>query len=171
MARDLSTGKFVKTEQALNTIGDLIIKEFRQYLVENDKYVQTDGVGLADSFIKTIDNKILEVFSTKSYSGFVDQGMPPGRKQNIQRLIQWAKIRSIVPRYLGGRQRGKFMNYATWARFVSKKLEKNGYPGIDYVGNSYVKLADIIEKTLGEAYQEDIRNMLDRNISQINDAN
>tara|TARA_Y100000114_G_scaffold150074_1_gene165118 strand:+ start:642 stop:1157 length:516 start_codon:yes stop_codon:yes gene_type:complete len=171
MARDLSTGRFVKTEQALNTIGDILIQEFRQYLVENDKYVQTDGVGLADSFVKTVDDKILEVFSTKSYSSFVDQGMPPGRKQNIKRLIQWAKLRNITPRYLGGKQRGRFMSFSTWARYLNRKLVNKGYEGINYVGNSYVKLADIIEKTLGEAYQEDIRNMLDRNISQINDAN
>ena len=45
MARDLSTGRFVKTEKALNKIGELIITEFRQYLIDNDKSViQTELV-------------------------------------------------------------------------------------------------------------------------------
>ena len=171
MARDLSTGRFVKTEKALNKIGELIITEFRQYLIDNDKSVNTDGIGLADSFIKTVDDKILEVFSTKSYSGFVDQGMPPGKRQSTERLIRWAKLRNITPRYLGGKQRGRFMSFSTWARYVNRKLENKGYEGINYVGNTYVKLANIIDKTLGEAYQDDIRDMLDRNISQLNNAN
>lgn len=162
-SRSPSTGRFVKTEAALKELAiNHIIPEIQRVLKEQDRVASGK---LLNSFVYEVNGNVLDVYSTESYAGSVDVGKSPGDRPPQSQIVRWAQEKGIRPRYLFGSRAGKFMPLRTWAYYVANKIEREGYLGSDYIGESFLRYQDEIESSVGEAMAQDIAEMLDNNIS------
>lgn len=163
-ARSIQTGRFVRTEQALEELAvNVIIPTIKEVLKEKDKVVSGR---LRDSFDYALEGALLEIYSTEEYAGAIDVGRGGGKRPPQQNIIQWAKMRGIRPRYLGGKRQGKFMSLKTWSYYVANKIEREGYKGSDYLAESFIRFANIVESSVGSAMAEDIADTIVENIRQ-----
>lgn len=166
-ARSPITGRFAIVQEVLEELArDVIIPELQETLNSQRKVVGAVPPPLADSFDYTVGEGSVDVFSTKPYSGSVDLGYN-GPRPPYQSIALWIKKKGIRPRNASGRFTRMTDGYINRTAFaIANKIGTQGYLGSNYVGMSYINTADIIVKSLGEAYAEDIRNMLNENISR-----
>lgn len=167
-ARSPLTGRFARVEEVLEQLArDVIIPELQETLRSQDKVVGSEPPSLVDTFDYSLSEDGVDVFSTSDYSGSVDLGYN-GPRPPYQSIALWIKKKSSFKlRNKNGRFLPKTDGYINRAAFnIANKIGREGYLGSNYVGISYINVADIITKSLSEAYAEDIRNMLNENISR-----
>lgn len=166
-ARSPLTGRFAKVDQVLEQLArDVIIPELQKTLRSQDKVVGGKPPSLVDTFDYELSEDGVNIFSTSSYSGSVDLGYK-GPRPPYQSIALWVKKRGIRPRNKSGRFVRMTEGYINRTAFaIANKIGREGYLGSNYVGESYINVADIIVKSISEAYAEDIRNMLNENISR-----
>lgn len=161
MARSITTGRFVRTESALAEVAERIIAEMVSEIRSNRKVVTGD---LASSFNYSIDELELNIESDVEYAGVQDRGysgpMPP-----VGKIKRWAQLRGLRPRHLTGKKAGKFMSLDQFAFLAARSIGRYGYSGIDYVANAFLRTSDLIDRAIGEAYAQDIEEMLEQNIT------
>lgn len=166
-ARSPLTGRFARVQEVLEELArDVIIPELQQTLRNQDKVVGAKPPPLVDTFDYELSEDGVNVFSTSSYSGSVDLGYN-GPRPPYQSIALWIRKRGIRIRNRSGkfvRMTDSYINRTAFA--IAKKIGEQGYLGSNYVSESYINVADIITKSLSEAYAEDIRNMLNENISR-----
>jgi len=166
-ARSPLTGKFARVQEVLEELArDVIIPELQQTLRNQDKVVGAKPPPLVDTFDYDLSEDGVNVFSTSSYSGSVDLGYN-GPRPPYQSIALWIRKRGIRIRNKSGkfvRMTDSYINRTAFA--IANKIGREGYLGSNYVGKSYINVVDIITKSLSEAYAEDIRNMLNENISR-----
>lgn len=166
-ARSPLTGRFARVQEVLEELArDVIIPELQQTLRNQDKVVGAKPPPLVDTFDYELSEDGVNVFSTSSYSGSVDLGYN-GPRPPYQSIALWVRKRGIRIRNRSGkfvRMTDSYINRTAFA--IAKKIGEQGYLGSNYVSESYINVADIITKSLSEAYAEDIRNMLNENISR-----
>lgn len=166
-ARSPLTGKFARVQEVLEELArDVIIPELQQTLRNQDKVVGAKPPPLVDTFDYELSEDGINVFSTSSYSGSVDLGYN-GPRPPYNSIALWIKKRGIRIRNRSGRfvrSTDSYINRTAFA--IANKIGREGYLGSNYVGQSYINVVDIITKSLSEAYAEDIRNMLNENISR-----
>lgn len=170
-ARSPLTGRFARVQEVLEELArDVIIPELQQTLRNQDKVVGAKPPPLVDTFDYELSEDGVNVFSKSSYSGSVDlgyNGPRPPYKSILQNIVPWVKKRGIRPRNKSGRFVRMTEGYINRTAFaIANKIGREGYLGSNYVGQSYINVVDIITKSLSEAYAEDIRNMLNENISR-----
>ena len=166
-ARSPLTGKFARVQEVLEELArDVIIPELQQTLRSQDKVVGAKPPPLVDTFDYDLSEDGVNIFSTSSYSGSVDLGYN-GPRPPYQSIALWIRKRGIRIRNKSGkfvRMTDSYINRTAFA--IVKKIGEQGYLGSNYVAKSYINVADIIASSLSEAYAEDIRNMLNENISR-----
>jgi hypothetical protein len=166
-ARSPITGKFARVQEVLEELArDVIIPELQQTLRNQDKVVGAKPPPLVDTFDYDLSEDGINVFSTSSYSGSVDLGYN-GPRPPYNSIALWIRKRGIRIRNRSGkfvRMTDSYINRTAFA--IANKIGREGYVGSNYVGQSYINVVDIITKSLSEAYAEDIRNMLNENISR-----
>jgi len=162
MARSIITGRFAKTEDTLREIAERLIYEMKQELT-NDRRIASGA--LLNSFgYSGIENLDLQITSNVKYAGSVDRGYD-GPEPSVSAIIRWAKLKNIRPTYRTGRNSGRPMSISQFAKFTARKIGKYGYEGSDYVGKAFLRVSDLIERSIGESYAQDIEDMLEQNIT------
>lgn len=166
-ARSPLTGRFARVQEVLEELArDVIIPELQQTLRSQDKVVGAKPPPLVNTFDYDLSEDGVNVFSTSPYAGSVDLGYD-GPRPPYQSIALWIRKRGIRIRNRSGkfvRMTDSYINRTAFA--IAKKIGEQGYLGSNYVAESYINVADIITKSLSEAYAEDIRNMLNENISR-----
>lgn len=167
-ARSPGTGRFARVDEVLKELArDVIIPELQKTLREQNKVVGGNPPPLVDTFGYEPTEDGIDVFSTSAYSGSVDLGYK-GPTPPYNNIALWIKKKSgFRLRNEKGRFLRKTDGYINRAAFnIARSIGREGYLGSDYVSKSYINVADIIVKSLSEAYAEDIRSMLNENISR-----
>lgn len=149
----------INLENALNQIGDDLVKTLVKKLIAADKKA-------TGSLIKSIDYKLVEKANgfivqllANDYLINVDEGRRPGAKQPpMSALDKWVIARRIAPRD----KNGKFLPRNSVKFLIARSIAKNG-----------IKPTNVIKKTIDEVYErkqkliemaaiEDINSLIDK---------
>lgn len=164
MARSIITGRFQRTEDTLREIAERLIADMVTELRSRGKVASGDLINSFGYDEDRIQELELEITSDVEYAGVQDRGysgpMPPA-----SRIKRWAQLKGLRPRHLTGRKAGKFMTLDQFAFLAARKIGREGYPGIDYAANAFLKSANLIDRSIGESYMQDIEEMLEQNIT------
>lgn len=162
MARSIITGRFARTEDTLREIAERLIYDMRQELTKDKRIASGE---LLDSFVYSgITDLNLQIESKVDYAGSVDRGYD-GPEPPVGAIIRWAKLKNIRPTYRTGRNSGRPMSISQFAKFTARKIGRYGYQGSDYVSKAFLGVSDLINRGIGEAYAQDIEEMLEQNIT------
>jgi len=163
MARSIITGRFARTEDTLREIAERLIADMVAELRARKKVASGDLINSFDYDEGKIEELELQITSDVEYAGVQDrgyQGLVP-----LENLVRWARLKGLRPRHKTGRKAGKFMSLEQFAWLAGRKIATYGYPGIDYAANAFLKSANLIDRAIGEAYAQDIEEMLEQNIT------
>jgi len=154
-------GKRVKG--TLNKLSRQLIDSMVNEIVSQDKVASGS---LRDSFKPEIDENFLGIRSSVEYASNIDLGRRPGKFPNINKLQNWIKIRfgdEPYPNRSGGRPlRIKDLTY-----IIGRKIQNEGYVGINYSAKALLNAEKIITQELGDAYLKDLEEQLEKQIPNL----
>jgi hypothetical protein len=163
MARSIITGRFARTEDTLREIAERLITDMVAEIRARKKVASGELINSFDYDDAKIEELEIQITSDVDYAGVQDrgyQGLVP-----LENLVRWARIKGLRPRHKTGKKAGKFMSLEQFAWLAGRKIANQGYPGIDYVANAFLKSSNLIDKAIGESYAQDIQEMLEQNIT------
>jgi hypothetical protein len=125
-----------------------------------------DGKKASGNLINSIRNvdiafqngEITGEISLASYWKYVEYGRRPGKFPPLQNILDWIKIKPVIPRPVNGL---KAPSEKQLAFLISRKIAKDGIKA----GNQLQEALDITwnkwENTLSQSISEDIQRMVD----------
>ena len=125
-----------------------------------------DGKKASGNLINSIRNvdiafnngEITGEFSLASYWKYVEYGRRPGKFPPLQNILDWVKIKPVIPRPVNGL---KAPSEKQLAFLISRKIAKDGIKA----GNQLQEALEITwskwENTLSQSISEDIQRMVD----------
>jgi len=152
-----------RVQGTLNKLSRQLIDSMVNEIVSKDKVASGS---LRDSFKPEIDENFLGIRSSVEYASNVDLGRRPGKFPNINKLQNWIRIRfgdGPYPNRSGGRPlRLKDLTY-----LIGRKIQNQGYVGINYTAKALLNAEKIITQELGDAYLLDLEEQLEKQIPNL----
>lgn len=152
-----------RVQGTLNKLSRQLIDSMVNEIVSKDKVASGS---LRDSFKPEIDENFLGIRSSVEYASNVDLGRRPGKFPNINKLQNWIRIRfgdGPYPNRSGGRPlRLKDLTY-----LIGRKIQNQGYVGINYSAKALLNAEKIITQELGDAYLLDLEEQLEKQIPNL----
>ena len=152
-----------RVQGTLNKLSRQLIDSMVNEIVSKKKVASGS---LRDSFKPEIDENFLGIRSSVEYASNVDLGRRPGKFPNINKLQNWIRIRfgdGPYPNRSGGRPlRLKDLTY-----LIGRKIQNQGYVGINYTAKALLNAEKIITQELGDAYLLDLEEQLEKQIPNL----
>ena len=152
-----------RVQGTLNKLSRQLIDSMVNEIVSKDKVASGS---LRDSFKPEIDENFLGIRSSVEYASNVDLGRRPGKFPNINKLQNWIRIKfgdGPYPNRSGGRPlRLKDLTY-----LIGRKIQNQGYVGINYSAKALLNAEKIITQELGDAYLLDLEEQLEKQIPNL----
>lgn len=144
---------FENLEKALNAFIDDFVSTYKSLLIRDNK----KATGNLVSSIKPLkidfaNNKMQGSIDIASYWKYVEYGRRPGKFPPVKKILDWIKVKPVVPRPLNGL---KPPTEAQLAFLISRKIARDGIKP----GNQYEEALDISwaknEKNISDAISKD----------------
>lgn len=172
----------VNIDKALEQIAGRMIESFKQEITASGR---VNSGRLLESFEYEVSDGVLTMTSNAEYAGSVDMGRGPtinGEGGTLKRaLAQWIQDKGLsIMNYKYKKDGSRAKNYGRFVKrsganlnraagAMAKKIHDGGYGqkfGVaEFTEKTFVKLSSYIEKTVGEAYLLDIKEMVEENIT------
>lgn len=172
----------VNIDKALEQIAGRMIESFKQEITASGR---VNSGRLLESFEYEVSDGVLTMTSNAKYAGSVDMGRGPSEKNQeyaLKRaLAQWIQDKGLsIMNYKYKKDGSRAKNYGRFVKrsganlnraagAMAKKIHRGGYGqkfGVaEFTEKTFVKLSSYIEKTVGEAYLLDIKEMVEQNIT------
>lgn len=152
---------FEKTTELLNRYADILVSTYKDRL---DSEGITASGGLKNSvkyIIDMTDTKLELSLSLLDYWYYVDNGRKAGTFPPVDKILDWIKIKPIIPEPINGR----LPTENQLAYLIGRKIEEKGIEPKHTLSNSIDDAFDNgFMKELENAITEDISNLIDREL-------
>ena len=152
-----------RVQGTLNKLSRQLIDSMVNEIVARKRVASGD---LNNSFSADVSENSLGIRSSVEYASNVDLGRRPGKFPNINKLQNWIRIRfgdGPYPNRSGGRPlRLKDLTY-----LIGRKIQNQGYVGINYTAKALLNAEKIITQELGDAYLLDLEEQLEKQIPNL----
>lgn len=152
-----------RVQGTLNKLSRQLIDSMVNEIVARKRVASGD---LNNSFSADVSENSLGIRSSVEYASNVDLGRRPGKFPNINKLQNWIKIKfgdEPYPNRSGGRPlRIKDLTY-----IIGRKIQNEGYVGINYSAKALLNAEKIITQELGDAYLKDLEIELENRIPNL----
>ena len=156
MEKDLN---FFNLEKALNSFIDDFIRTYKTLLLRDGKKASGNLIAsLKPVSIKFQNNKIEADISIASYWKYVEYGRKPGKFPPIDKILNWIRIKPVLPRPRNGL---KPPTEPQLAFLISRKIAREGIEP----GNQFKEALNIVwmrhSNDISEAVSKDIESEID----------
>lgn len=150
---------FKNLETALNIFIDDFVSTYKSLLIRDNK----KATGNLVSSIKPLkidftNNKMEGTIDIASYWKYVEYGRRPGKFPPVNKILDWIKVKPVIPRPLNGL---KPPTEAQLAFLISRKIAREGIKP----GNQYEEALNISwtknEKNISDAISKDLNEAID----------
>jgi hypothetical protein len=151
--------EFNKLIEAMNELGEDLVKELVKELISSDKKASGD-------LIKSIHYKVIE--GTNQFMlhiidngtlKYVDAGRKPGKMPPTSAILPWIKQRKIKPR---DKKTGRFITDKAGAFLIARSIGENGIKPTNVIRKSLDKIYSNRKALLQRATIEDINIIIDK---------
>ena len=150
---------FKNLDAALNAFIDDFVSTYKSLLIRDNK----KATGNLISSIKPLkidfaNNKMQGTIDIASYWKYVEYGRRPGKFPPINKILDWIKVKPVIPRPLNGL---KPPTEAQLAFLISRKIARDGINA----GNQYEEALNISwtknEKNISDSISKDLNQIID----------
>lgn len=150
---------FNNLQTTLNAFIDDFVSTYKSLLIRDNK----KATGNLVSSIKPLkidftNNKMQGTIDIASYWKYVEYGRRPGKFPPVNKILDWIKVKPVIPRPLNGL---KPPTEAQLAFLISRKIAREGIKP----GNQYEEALNISwtknEKNISDAISKDLNEAID----------
>lgn len=151
------TFDFTNLQSTLSSFVDELINTYKNLLIRDNKKASGNLISsLKPVQIEFSNNKMQGSIEIASYWKYVEYGRRPGKFPPMNKILDWIKIKPVIPRPMNGL---KAPSEKQLAFLISRKIARDGIqPGnqlkeaLDLTWAKYEKqISDAISKDLNEA--------------------
>lgn len=144
---------------SLNGFINDFMNTYKSLLVRDGKKASGNLINSIRNVDITFENgEIVGEISLASYWKYVEYGRRPGKFPPLQNILDWIKIKPVIPRPVNGLKQPSEKQLAF---LISRKIAKDGIKA----GNQLQEALEITwskwENTLSQSISEDIQRMVD----------
>ena len=153
------TFDFTNLQNALEGFINDFIATYKMYLIRDNKKASGNLVrSLKPVSIQFNNNKIQGEIYIAEYWKYVEWGRKPGKFPPVNKILDWIKIKPVLPRPMNGL---KPPTEKQLAFLISRKIAREGIPA----GNQYTDALDETwkrwEQNISKAISEDLNNTIE----------
>lgn len=153
------TFSFTNLQNVLNLFIDDFIETYKKCLIRDNKKASGNLIkSLKPISITFNNNKIQADISIASYWKYVEYGRRPGKFPPVNKILEWIKIKPVIPRPMNGL---KPPTEPQLAFLISRKIAREGIKP----GNQFEEALNIswnkYEKQISDAISKDLDEIVD----------
>lgn len=142
--------------EVLADIGDLICSEYKDYLTADGK-IASGGLLESVNYRIDYDNRSISLsLSLADYWKYVENGRLPGKFPPPDKILEWIRIKPIVP----DERNGKLPTEKQLAFLIGRKIAEEGIEAGNQLRNTLEDLNNTISERIEEAITKDIKEGL-----------
>lgn len=150
---------FVNLQIALNSLIEDFIKTYKGLLIRDNKKASGNLISsLKPLSIQFTNGKVEADISIASYWKYVEYGRRPGKFPPVNKILEWIKIKPVIPRPMNGL---KPPTEPQLAFLIARKIAREGIKP----GNQFEEALNITwakyEKQISDAISKDLNEMVD----------
>lgn len=130
-----------------------IRNEYQDNLIRNDRIASGDLLNNIEYEVTRGDFTYTIYVKMKDYWYFVENGRKAGKWPPIQNILDWIKIKPVLPR---PNAEGKLPTPQQLAFLIARKIGEEGTEGTQDLRNATDTIWDTFEERLYEAIDEDV---------------
>ncbi len=156
---ETNTLSFTNLQIALNSFIDDFINTYKGLLIRDNKKASGNLISsLKPVSIEFTNNKYQCSIQIADYWKYVEYGRRPGKFPPMNRILEWIKIKPVIPRPMNGL---KAPSEKQLAFLISRKIAREGIKP----GNQFEEALNIswnkYEKQISDAISEDLNQAID----------
>lgn len=141
---------FSKLQEVLNLFVNDFISTYKSYLIRDDKKASGNLIrSLRPVTIEFSNNKMVGEIYIANYWKYVEYGRKPGKFPPIKNILNWIKIKPVIPRPMNGL---KPPTQEQLAFLVSRKIARDGIKAgnqfTDALNDSWNRWKDLISNAI-----------------------
>ncbi len=150
---------FVNLQIALNSFIEDFIKTYKGLLIRDNKKASGNLISsLKPLSIQFTNGKVDADISIASYWKYVEYGRRPGKFPPVNKILEWIKIKPVIPRPMNGL---KPPTEPQLAFLIARKIAREGIKP----GNQFEEALNMTwakyEKQISDAISKDLNEMVD----------
>lgn len=150
---------FTNLQTALNSFIEDFIRTYKGLLIRDGKKASGNLISsLKPVSIEFSNNKMQGSIEIASYWKYVEYGRRPGKFPPVNKILDWIKIKPVIPRPINGL---KAPTEKQLAFLISRKIARDGIKP----GNQYEEAMNIVwarwEKPISDAISKDLQEIVD----------
>ena len=153
------TNNFPNLTKVLNDFGQLLVEEYKDALILNDKNASDE---LYNSVRYILDNKTKGTFEVNlellEYWKYIENGRKAGKWPPISAIKRWIEVKPVLPRPMAN---GKLPTNDQLAYLIARKIGLEGITPQPILKQSVDSVMDVMMEFIEEALAKDIQAELD----------
>ena len=144
--------KFDNLQQVLEEYGNVIAEQYKSNLKANGHNATGKLINSITSHITVNGNEYAIELTLEDYYKYVEEGRRPGKFPPVDKILQWIKVKHILPTPING----KLPTEKQLAFLISRKIAEKGTKGT-------YDLEKVMDNTINE-WDEKITDALDMDV-------
>lgn len=155
---------FENTIKVLNKFGELLVKEYKQSLVDNNVNTSKKTLYNSVTYLVENNNNTFEVkIELEDYWKYVEYGRKAGKFPPFNTIKEWIQIKPIIPRPYNGKL--PTLNQLTY--LIQRKIGLDGIKPKNLLSNSIDDIFDEMSIELENAVIEDCSHIINIELLKI----
>lgn len=155
---------FENTIKVLNKFGELLVKEYKQSLVDNNVNTSKKTLYNSVTYLVENNNNTFEVkIELEDYWKYVEYGRKAGKFPPFNAIKEWVQIKPIIPRPYNGKL--PTLNQLTY--LIQRKIGLDGIKPKNLLSNSIDDIFDEMSIELENAVIEDCSHIINIELLKI----
>lgn len=155
---------FENTIKVLNKFGELLVKEYKQSLVDNNVNTSKKTLYNSVTYLVENNNNTFEVkIELEDYWKYVEYGRKAGKFPPFNAIKEWIQIKPIIPRPYNGKL--PTLNQLTY--LIQRKIGLDGIKPKNLLSNSIDDIFDEMSIELENAVIEDCSHIINIELLKI----
>lgn len=130
---------------------------YQDKLIKGDKIATGDLMNNVEYIIEKDSRSVSVSLQLEDYWKFVEEGRSPGRFPPVDKILDWIRVKPIVP----DENNGRLPTENQLAFLIGRKIAEEGIEGTHYLQESQEEVLAEFEDKLSEAVGKDVDRYMD----------
>lgn len=149
--------EWTETYRVLEEFAIRFRNTYQDKLIKGDKVATGNLLNSVEYVIEKDDRSISVSLQLEDYYKYVEEGRKPGKFPPVDKILDWIKVKPIVP----DERNGVLPTENQLAYLIGRKIAEEGIEGTHYLQQTQEELMTEFETKLSEAIAKDVNQYMD----------
>lgn len=144
---------FENLRQVLEDFGQLLVEEYKESLILNNKLASEDLYNSVNYQIKTSSGEFQVNLELNHYWKYIENGRKAGKFPPINKIAEWIRVKPVIPRPMSN---GKLPTEQQLAFLISRKIANEGIKPQPLLQESIDNVMYVMNEMIEDALVKDL---------------